>query len=451
MLGKFFASLAASGSCRSVCYLCGFVPSECYCTFSGCRSLRDLLKCRDISAVALPIGLPLLALVAWIPHFLSLRAISADQVWENFGIGTACQGGRFQLGWVGPSSELVGMGGFTGSLPARIVSWLSCQLALHSALYPSQAFLIVGLVLTFGLALVACRQIGFRLESSLAVAVVITTAPCSFSRIGHLSLAMIWPVVPGLVACYALWQVMQQRRIRWIGLAQGALAGLLCFPAQDYYLVFLILQLLACFVFGLFWATTRSSDLGTLGRIAGTGMLYVAGFVAVMILAEAPNLLAVSAGGPPMAWVAPRYPSEQFQYGLLPFTWLISPPWHQLVNQALSTSGLATGYESFWMSRGSLLIPIAWFVALWQLGARRPAHSQQEWKRSPIPLLAYLLGLVTFIGLFCMTMGGLGTLFAVFVSPVLRSLNRYTVFVYGASVLFLASMLDASLRRRLPS
>ena len=62
---------------------------------------------------------------------------------------------------------------------------------------------------------------------------------------------------------------------------------------------------------------------------------------------------------------------------------------------------------------------------------------------------ALLLGLVTFLGLVGMTMGGLGTLFAVFVSPVLRSLNRYTVFVYGASVLLLASLLDASLRRRL--
>ena len=417
---------------------------------NGRRPLRGSLSAKNISSLVLPIALPLLALVAWIPHFLSLRAISADQVWENFAIGTACQSGRFQLGWVGESPTLSGMGSFTGSLPARIVSWLSCQLALHSALYPSQALLIVGLLLTFCLALLACREIGFRQESSLVVAFVITTAPCSFSRIGHLSLAMIWPVVPGLVACYALWQVMQQRRIRWSGLAKGALAGLLCFPGQDYYLVFLILQLLACFVFGIFWATTRFSDLGTLGRIAGTGLLYVAGFVAVMILAEAPNLLAISTGGPPMAWVVPRYPIEQFQYGLLPFTWLISPPWHQLVNQALATSGLPTGYESFWMSRGSLLIPIAWLVALWQLAARRPAHPQQEWQRSPIPLLAILLGLVTFIGLFCMTMGGLGTLFAVFVSPVLRSLNRYTVFVYGASVLFLASMLDASLRRRLP-
>ena len=409
-----------------------------------------MLTAKDRPAAVLSVGLPLLALVAWIPQFLSLRAISADQVWENFAIAAACQSGRFQLGWVGELDNLASMGSFTGPIPARLVSWLSCQLARHAQLYPAQAFLIVGLVLTFSLTLVACRQIQFRLETSLVVAFLITTAPCSFSRVGHLSLSMLWPVVPGLAACYVLWWVMQKRAGGWSGLAQGALAGLLCFPSQDYYLVFLILQLIACFGLVLFLATTRTSDLAILGRIAGAGLLFVAGFGVVMLLAESPNLLAVSIGGPPMAWVVPRYPTEQFQYGLLPMTWLISSPWHALVNQSFATAGLPTGYESYWMSRGSLLIPIAWLAALWQLAARRSSQQQMAWLQSPIPLLALLLGLVTFLALFCMTMGGLGTLFAVFVSPVLRSLNRYTVFVYGASVLVLASLLDASLRRRLP-
>lgn len=412
--------------------------------------MRDLLTAKDRPAAVLSIGLPLLALVAWIPQFLSLRAISADQVYDHFAIAAACQSGRFQLGWVGELDNLASMGSFTGPIPARMMSWLSCQLARHAQLYPAQAFLIVGLVLTFSLTLVACRHIQFRLETSLVVAFLITTAPCSFSRVGHLSLAMLWPVVPGLAACYVLWRVMQERAGGWSGLAQGALAGLLCFPSQDYYLVFLILQLIACFGLVLFLATTRTSDLAILGRIAGAGLFFVAGFGVVMLLAESPNLLAVSIGGPPMAWVVPRYPTEQFQYGLLPMTWLISSPWHALVNQSFATAGLPTGYESYWMSRGSLLIPIAWLAALWQLAARRSSQQQMAWLQSPIPLLALLLGLVTFLALFCMTMGGLGTLFAVFVSPVLRSLNRYTVFVYGASVLVLASLLDASLRRRLP-
>lgn len=394
------------------------------------------------------IGLPLLALVAWIPQFMGLRAISADQVWENFAIGTACQAGRFKLGWLGESLPTSGMGSFTGSLPARLVSYMGCQLSLHSGLNPAQALLLLGLSLTFGLALWACRQAAFRWDTSLVVAFLMTTAPCSFSRIGHLSLAMLWPVIPGLTACHALWRVMQQRRGRAAGLGSGAAAGLLCFPAQDYYLVFLILQILVCFALLLFLATTRTRELRALGRMTAAGCLFVSGFVLVMILLECPNLVANAVAGPPSAWVLPRSPIEQFQYGLLPYTWWIPSPWHAFVYQSLADGGLPTAYESFWMSRGSLLIPIAWLTALWQLGAKRSQQQQLAWLRSPIPFFALLLGLVSFLGLFCMTMGGMGTLFAVVISPVLRSLNRYTVFVYGASVLLLVSLLDGLLRRR---
>ena len=402
-------------------------------------------------------GLPLLALVAWVPTFFELRSASSDQVAENFGIATACQAGRFQLGWLGdlapPGASLSWSDWLpTGAVPARAVPWLSCQLALHSPLNPAQAFLLLGLSLTFALALVACRRAGFRPDTSLVVAAVITTAPCSFSRIGHLSLSMLWPIIPGLLACHGLWRAMQARRVGWSVLGAGLLAGLLCYPAQDYYIVFLILQILACFGLLLFLATTRTIELAALGRIAGAGVLFVLGFVAVMVWAESPNLLAGAAGaagGPPGSWVMPRWPSEQFLYGLLPFTWLVAPPWVEAVNQAFVQSGISTGTESYWRSSGSVLIPIAWLVGLWQLARRRPPEHSPEGPPRSVAFFALLLGLVTFLGLFCMTMGGMGTLFAVFVSPVLRSLNRYTVFVYGASVLLLASLLDASLRRRL--
>jgi hypothetical protein len=403
--------------------------------------------------VLLPIGLPLLALGAWIPTLLSLRSVSADQVLEGFFLGSACQADRFQLGWVAEATPAANMGGLTGSLPAGLVSWLTCQLSLHSSLNPPQALLLLGLLLTFCLALATSSRAGFRLDTSLVVAFVITTAPCSFSRIGHLSLAMIWPIIPGLLACHGLWRAMQAQRIAWPVLGAGALAGLFCFPAQDYYIVFLILQILVCFALLLFLATTRTIELACLGRIAGSGVLFVLGFVAVMVGAESPNLLAVvvgSAAGPPGSWVMPRSPNEQFLYGLLPFTWLIAPPWIEAVNQAFLQAGVMTGSESYWRSSGSLLIPISWLVALWQLARPRPSPQSPDWQPSAIVFFALLLGLVTVLGLFCMTMGGLGTLFAVFVSPVLRSLNRYTVFVYGASVLLLGSLLDASLRRRFP-
>jgi hypothetical protein len=113
----------------------------------------DFLRRTWFAPAMLPIGLPLLALVAWIPSVLSLRSVSADQVLESFALGSACQAARFQLGWIGEASPAANMGGFTGSLPAGLVSWLTCQLTLHSSLNPPQELLLLGLMRTFSLAL----------------------------------------------------------------------------------------------------------------------------------------------------------------------------------------------------------------------------------------------------------------------------------------------------------
>ena len=201
--------------------------------------MKGLSQRVGLSIAVLSLGLPLLALVAWIPTLLSLGSTSADLVAESFGIATACQPGRFLLGWLGdvappPAASL----SWIDLVPARAVPWLPCQLSLHSPLNPAQAFLLLGVLLSFGLALLACRRTGFRQDTSLVVAFVIATAPCSFSRIGHLYLSMLWPIIPGLLACHGLWLAMQARRLGWSVLGTGALAGLLCYPAQDYYIVF---------------------------------------------------------------------------------------------------------------------------------------------------------------------------------------------------------------------
>ena len=108
-------------------------------------------------------------------------------------------------------------------------------------------------------------------------------------------------------------------------------------------------------------------------------------------------------------------------YGLLPFTWLIPPAWVEAVNQAFVQGGVATGTESYWRSSCSLLIPIALLVGLWQLARRRAGEEPQDGQSKSIAFFALLLGLVTFLGLVGMTMGGLGTLFAA--GPI-RSLSQ---------------------------
>jgi hypothetical protein len=77
-------------------------------------------------------------------------------------------------------------------------------------------------------------------------------------------------------------------------------------------------------------------------------------------------------------------------YGLLPFTWLIPPPWIEAVNQAFVQSGVATGTESYWLSSGSLLIPIVWLVGLWQLARRRSGEEVPAGQVSAITTIAVL-------------------------------------------------------------
>lgn len=402
----------------------------------------------------LAIGLVTLTVLVWIPTALRLGQPSADQIWEQFGIWSACIPDHFALGWAGAGSGSTGLGAFTGSLPAGAIVWLSCQLVHHTPLNGLQSFLAVGLALTFLLALIACRRAGFRDDTSLLTAFLITTAPCSFSRVGHLSLATLWPVIPGLLACHGLWRAMlpaaapsaapPARPGGWLALVgSGAIAAALCFPSQEYYVFFVLLLLACCYGLLLFLATTRTSRLAVLGSIAGRGLAFLAGVVVVIALAFLPKLMVAGSGGAPVAWATPRVAIEQFLYGLLPFTWLIPSPWVPMVSKALTDSGIPQNSESFFWSTGSFLIPIAWMTALWQLARPAPAAPSRE-----LRFFALLLALVSAVGLLWMTMGGLGTLFAAVVNPSLRSLNRYTVFVYGASVLLLVRLFDEELGRR---
>lgn len=393
-----------------------------------------------------------LAALAWIPTLLELARPSSDQVWERFGLTMACQSQQFQLGWIGETASQQSFGAFTGSLPAIAVQWISCKIALLTGLDPLQALLIPGLLLTFILAELSCRLAGFRRFTSLATAFLITTAPCSFSRVGHLSLAMLWTVIPGLLACHALWRAMAHQRRPLTLLGSGALASLLCLPSQEYYVFFVLLLLASSFALLLLLATLRVTTIEALAAIVARGLLFGIGFLAVILVLYAGKLAAVGLGSsqPPAFWSAPRYAIEQFQYGLLPFTWIIPPPWVAMVREGLENAGIATVSESYFWSTGSFLIPIAWIVAIRTIAgdpSSAAAPGRHGLGRSDLRFFALLLTLTTFLGLFWMTMGGAGTLMAI-LNPTLRSLNRFTAFEYGASVLMLMALLDRVISRR---
>ncbi len=381
--------------------------------------------------------------LAWLPSLRLLTTPSADQIWESFGIADACASQPARLGWLGSGSPAPGAGMFTPSLAAQILVQLSCRLSRLTPLLPLQAALLLGQALTLALAWLSCRWAGFRQDTSLLAGFLIATAPCAFSRIGHLGLASLIPVIPTLITALQLHRALLQPRPwpwpRMVGI--GLLGGLLSWPSQDYYVVFSLLLLGASLLLHLLVSSGSDLRLGPPLRQLGQGALVLAGYGAVVLLLYLPKILATGEAGPPGPWGAPRFASEQFLYGLLPLTWWIPPPWVPSTLEALRASGIDTGSESYFWSSGSLLIPISWIAAIRRLA--QPARNDPDRR-----FLALLLLLTSALGLLVMTMGGLGTLFAALLTPVLRSLNRFTVYVYGAALLYLVAEFDLWLRHR---
>ena len=412
--------------------------------------------------IALSVFLLVVCIVSWFPSYMNLSHPSADQVAEFVDILRSCHAGQFQSGWIGVNEVESSKGIFTTGWPMALVQWAGCRISQqHGNINPLQGFLIIGLVLTFFLATVACRSVGFHWTSSLLAAFFITTAPCAFSRLGHLSLATLWPVIPGLIACQRLWQSMSRKSLVGKSLVSGILAAGLCFPGHEYYTFFIVLMLAAIYFFALVLNPGKEMSIHDFFHILGGGAIFMAGFFIVLLIVYSPKFIALAQVGVPGSWSAPRYAIEQFSYGLLPFTWVVPSPWVEIFRRSLIEKGIEPSTESYFWSTGSFLIPLAWVMAL-RLLARPgglestglvPETVAQDFRRkrlseNDVRFYAVLLGLVTFLGLLWMTMGGLGTLFAVFVTPVFRSLNRFTGFVYGASVLMVVATFDRYIYRR---
>lgn len=397
------------------------------------------------------LGVLLLTAIAWWPSIAQLADPLADQVAENFGIAASCSSQPYTLGWFG-GAVAGGASLWGASLPATLLNQTACRFSPVLGLTPLQSYLLLGQLLTVVVAAISCRWAGFSRGTSLLAGLLIATAPCAFSRLGHVGLSVLLPVLPALVACLQLRRsLLSQQSARHL-LGAGAIACLLTVPSQDYYVVFSVLLLLASL--GLL-LLLLSADLADLARLAARGALFLAGFGAVLVVLFLPKLLAAFApagAGVPAGWSALRLAGEQFRYGLLPLTWFIPSTHVPSVLETLSRAGIDASSESYFWSTGSLLIPISWLAALRRLV--QPAAAPRQPQAAGLAdadrrFLALLLLLTSALGLLVMTMGGLGTLFAATVTPALRSLNRFTVFVYGASLLYLLAEFDLwRLRRR---
>lgn len=386
-----------------------------------------------------------IAYLFWLPSLHDVASPEADQVFHSFWFSVACRASEVSLGTLdGMSSGGQPAGLFSLSVFAGLQQNLACRVANWLQLNPAQAYLVVALLILSVLSYLSARQAGFGHRARLLLVFAMATAPCSFSRVGHLDQTMLIAISPTLMACWQLKGLMGEAAQRSLGpqmVLTGGIAAAMTYPAQEYYVVFSLLIVSTTALLTELELSTRSRSLRQLLRPAWIALLYLSGFVLLLIVAFSPKLLAASAAGPPALWMTPRLATEQLLYGLMPMTWFVSPPLLDPVRTALREAGFAVQLESYFWSSGSLLIPIALVAAVRRLLSPTPAKQTiTEQKRR---FFALLLLLVVFLALVVMTMGGLGTLFATFVTPVLRSLNRFTVFVYGAAVVYLVAEFDS--------
>lgn len=404
--------------------------------------------------------------LAWSPSLIRLSQLTGDQTFEELVIQASCSKDLFSLGWyVGDSSE--GLGIFSPSLSGYFLNSASCSISRTAGINHVQAALTLGISVTFILAYISCQINGFLPISSSIGAFLITTAPCAFSRIGHIWLTALWPVLPGLTACYILWKIMIQKvslednsihidkdlsggNTFFKPVKYGLILSVLCLPMQEYYVFFTLLILATCFIIFLILASTLRRSLKEVVPDAIRGLQFGLGFGVVILITFSPKIAMLFSVGVPIDWSTPRYASEQFVYGLLPLTWLVPSPFINHVTDTLQSQGIRTASESYFWSAGSSIIPVSWAMGIRCLGSISLCNSREtkQYVNSGKAKIFYslLLFIVTFVGLLGMTMGGVGTLFAAYITPVFRSLNRFTVFVYGASLLLILSYFDAWIR-----
>lgn len=390
-----------------------------------------------------------MACLFWLPSLRDAETPAADQVFHGFWFSAACRGLELSLGSLDGSTGARPDGLFTLSVLASLQQTLSCRLAAWLQLDVLAVYLCGALMILFLTTYVSARQVGFSHQARLLLAFMLATAPCSFSRLGHLDQTVLIAVVPTLMACLRLHRLMCEAlgdSVGWQVMGAGLVAALLTFPAQEYYVLFSLLIVVTLALTTWLEISARSFTSSQLRQSAWVGLLFIAGFVVVLALIFLPKFLVATSPGPPSLWMTQRLPTEQLLYGLMPMTWFVPPNLVEPVRMALKEAGFGVHLESYFWSAGSLLIPLALVMAVRRLLVPfRPQALQNDHDRR---FFARLLLIVVFLALTVMTIGGLGTLFATFVSPVLRSLNRFTVFVYGASVVYLVSEFDYWLKSR---
>ncbi|MCJ0761870.1 sugar translocase [Variovorax terrae] len=285
------------------------------------------------------------------------------------------------------------------------------------------SYYIVGFPLaTWSFALVA-RRMGIAIVPSVVGGILFTALPFHFLRLNHLYYT--WYFVVPLYA-WVGWKIYEWNpasrvtRAWWCRAGLSAIGLAVLASAGIYYAVFGMIGLMVAGILGIV-------ERGSLRQLA----LSIAGCAVIVltVLANtAPNTLYKLANGPNLQ-VADRVPQEADIYGLKIAQLLLPQPVHRvewlrevnreyerlfpLVNENASSSlGLVGG------------LGFIGLLAFLVFGRRNLAH----------PTPARYFSVVVFAFLLIATIGGFASLFAFFVSPMIRAWNRISIFIAFFSI-----------------
>jgi len=406
-------------------------------------------------AISTLIGIAALSfcLMVWREGFTILSSSSGDLAAEHYFIDRTCQANNYWPGWpINPNNNGAALGNFAPNIALYAIFFSSCKLSLITRANSLQTFLATGITMTLSLGYIACRAADLSKFTSLFSAISVTTAPCAISRLGHLSLSQLWPVLPTISCCLIIvnGHKIARHPKQWIGALKGyglgCLLGTLAFPGQDYYIIFGSALVASCAT----WKCScpkKSSDGDPLEETGSNWATLISlaistGFISINLLVLTSKIL---------LWTIPswaseatrRLPSEQFSYGFWPLALGQSPIYNSFLSQRLEESGIILN-ESPFASSGSLLIIIAAIIAISRLRRQALPKSASRPKKSGDLLSAasvvFLISLA--IALLCTSAGSFGTLFAVFISPQLRALNRFLPYLYAPAVVVVALWLE---------
>jgi hypothetical protein len=397
------------------------------------------------------------AVITWLPKLLD-PASTGDQLFEITAQQMLCHGEPI-TGWpVNDNSIGTAMGTFAPTLPSHLVTRGSCWLAglLHINGY--QAFILTGIILTVGITLAASLTSGVGLKASLIISYGLATAPSSFSRLEHIQLSQLWPIMPCIATCSVLLareeHPCEKGDLLYVSGLSGLMMGLVSLTAQEYYAVFSIVCIATCYCIGAIKASASTperadqeiADTETKRKQTETQTQWrhsqiAAGYILAMTL---------SLGSKQVLWNIPnwaheatqRQPVDQFIYGFWPLNIITSPLYNSHLRDLFGKAQLPVTETPLNSSSGiAVMIALAITLCTW-VKAKRSIGKRLS--REYALIQAYGAVLVTTIIIACTaaTPGGIGTLFAVIASPQLRALNRITPYIYCAALTVCAIKLD---------